>query len=375
LLFAVFGGVYAIAKTVQSRTEVVRPLARRRTSSNVLAAALVLAAAVIALRFTVTRDWFGAEARELWEIPGPATWLHATVVAALIIWLVLRSQSTPRTRGGWGVVTALLVTGAMSPFLQWTVIFFRALVGASLGQEVSLGIVIREKGPLELIPLVGILIVALVQFRRRSVGAAMAYVALAFLGVHLADRWVQSSIEHPRLWAEATQVVVVIVGACVVLFAIDLVSRRELIPRSAILLLAVVPLIAVHGSLLLPIALSSVVGRARVVVGILGAALLAAPRIAADPLRRSWQSVRFTAFNLLLIASYTLAIGIFAPYEDPFQGQAVTWLALPIATALCVRVADRSEPEAPELLGVPLPLLGDLHPQRQEDLLADERLD
>jgi hypothetical protein len=196
-----------------------------------------------------------------------------------------------------------------------------------------------------LIPLV---VLAVVPWSRRSVGRTAAVVAIALflpaLPGYLAGEALGMAV--PPYLATPAQVVAVIVAACVAVMVASAITRRAVVAYHLVVLLAIVPLIAVTGGLLLPAAVSGVVGHALVVAGSLAAVLFGMPRVAADPLRRSRDAVRFTGFTLLVLASYVTSIGQFARYDEPLQGFAVDWLALPLATVLCCRTLPRTSERA-----------------------------
>jgi hypothetical protein len=345
VVVAIFGGVFAIARAARSRSLTTNPFARREVDLRAAAIAVSAAVIVVVLRMTVARDWFGSREAEAWTMLGAQAWPHAVLVGLVIVYLAVRSNYLPRTPRAQGLVLTLLVLAATAPFVQWVFIFLTAAASAAFGGPVNLQLVVTSKLTLLAVALLPLLVVCLLPWSRGSIGRTAALVALAFYGPVLVGRLAQEvgGLTVPQYFASPAMVVVVIIGCSILLLAAMTITRRPLVPARVIALLAVVPLLTETAGLLLPDALSSVIGRLVLVAGSLAALLLSMPRVAADPLRRSQRAIRFVAFNLLVVASFALAIGQFAPYGDPVQNFAADWIAVPLGAALCCRIHGRLE--------------------------------
>jgi hypothetical protein len=150
----------------------------------------------------------------------------------------------------------------------------------------------------------------------------------------------------PAFWAKPPQVAGLLAVGAAALFVATLVRPQLGIPRRLILRLALIPLVAVHATALLPAPWESMLGRAVLVVGVLVAVLLFAPVATADPLHRGERLLRRTTAQVAALVVFALALPSVLRGET-FEIAGTLWLAIPVAAVLCLTLLPRSTP-APE---------------------------
>ena len=351
--FAAFGSFYGVARAAETRHRRSRRWFRGDLTLLPAVVVVLAATALITARLTFAREIFGADDAAIWVLRAFPSWPHAIIVAALIAWLAVRSSLRPLADRGQRLVTVILVVAGTLDFILFAIY----VVGVIL--QYAAGVPARLQGGFELVtPFVRIAVVILVagivslpRFRGtagRAMGAiAVVYLLPALVGIAAE----QSGLKLPAVWAESVQVVIaltVIGGGLLVYVRLRPDSG---VTYAVVARLVIIPLLAVHASVLIPEVLANAFARPILVGGVIAALVLFMPPVAADRLRHARTVLFASAAQLLVLLVYTFSLA------SELRGSLIStygvlWLAIPIGGALCLRVTARgANGTAPERVG------------------------
>jgi hypothetical protein len=338
---------YGFSTAARRRADVSRRVLAARVSRVWLAAAVGGALLVMILRFTVAGGLF-ADPYGLWSPRTPAAWPMSALLAGLIAYMALRSERRPLQDRGFGGLLGVLVVGFAYP----SAVMALAVVGETLSQLVGVpspdytGLI--ECGRFSCVSLVwsavaASLVVFIVLPRwRRTTARAAAIVATPYLVAGTAAPTIDELWPGgPAWWASPAPIVLVLVIiACAVAIG-QWFGIWEEVSRSALLRLAVFPVVVLHAIDLLP---AFIDGRAQTVVAILllvAVMLLLLPPVASDPVRQT-AALTGAAVSVLFGLLGTVLVTM-QPERGPATAALATlMLSVPVITVLVLRV-ERGE--------------------------------
>ena len=352
--FAAFGSYYGVARAAESRSQVFRPLFRDDLPVIAVLGIVLLAAVLVAVRLTVARDLFPEPDPTLWSpfSEAPISWVHAVLVAALVIIVAARSVGRPLRRSRErGVTAALAVAGNAYLVLALAVILIGMLAAIVTG-----GVFLPEPGSivvalLKFAGVAAIIVVVLLPRFRGTAARALGLVTGAYLlpltfSSLLGALGVSLPPSLDAFPASPVQVAVLLVGVALVGAAAAFAGPvGQPFGRSLAVRLAVVPLVAVHAGWLLPAAWSEF-GRVVLVAGVLLALLFFMPKVAADPARHTLDVLTASGAQLLALVVFALAIPSFVD-DGSTVVLGLFWLSVAVIAALTIRttaVATRVGP-------------------------------
>jgi hypothetical protein len=348
--FAAFGSYYGVARAAESRIGWVRPLFRDDLPAVAVAGIVAIVVVVVALRVTVARELFGPPDPELWSPLGkaPISWLHAAVVAALIVLVAARSVRSPLRRSRERRVTAALAVAGNADLAAGIVVILVGMVlAAALG-----GFLILEVSPLVVAALklggvVAITVVALLPPFRGTAARALAVISGAYLiPLTLNGILGAAGVALPPGLAgyPATPVQVMLALLVAAVGGAIVPALRSALGTGLVVRLAVVPVVAVHAGWLLP-AVWTEQGRVVLVVGVLLAVLFLMPPPDEDRDRHAADALAASGGQALALVVFALAIPSFL--GDPqLVVLGLFWLAVAVIAALTVHTWGDAEPTA-----------------------------
>jgi len=345
--FAAFASYYGVARAAESRSRLVRPLFRDDLPGLAVLGIVLLAAVLVVVRLTVWRNLFPDPDPALWApfSEAPISWLHAALVAALVVIVAVRSVGRPLRRSRErGVTAALAVAGN-----AYLVLALAVILGGMLVAIVSGRVFLADPGPvvLAVLKFVGvaavIAVVLLPRFRgtaARALGVVTgAYLLPLTLSALLGALGVRLPSGLDGFPASPVQVAILLVAAAVVSAAVGLASpAAQPVGHSLAVRLAIVPLIAVHAGWLLPAAWSEF-GRVVLVAGVLLALLFFMPKVAADPARHTLDVLTVSGAQLLALVVFALAIPSFVDDGSTIV-LGLFWLSVAVIAALTIRTTS-----------------------------------
>jgi hypothetical protein len=348
--FAAFGSYYGVARAAESRSRLLRPLFRD-TLPAVAVAGIVLAVVVVtSLRLTVARELFPEPDPGLWTplAAAPLSWLHAALVAGLVVLLAAWSARHPLRRSRErGVTAALAVAGNADLAAGVLVIVAGLVVAAATGEVLAPDIPPVLVAALKFAGVGVITATALLPPFRGTAARALALITGAYLvPLTLHGLLVQAGVALPPGVAgyPATPVQVALLLLAVAVVGAALPGLRRMLGPGLVVRLAVVPLVAVHAGWLLPAAWSDL-GRIVLVVGVVLALLFLLPELSADRDRHALDLLTASAGQVLALAVFVLALPSFL--DDPqLVVLGLFWLAVTVIAALTVRTVGEDEPGA-----------------------------
>ena len=338
--FAAFGAYYGVARAAESRSAVLRPLFRDDLRLGVLLGVVALVVAVTVLRLTVARELFPAPDGELWTplAKSPLSWLHAALVAALVVVVAVRSVGRPLRRSrARGVTAALAVAGNAHLVLGVAVILLGLVVAIVSGDRFLPDVPPLVVAVVKFVATLAITLVALLPVFRGTTARSLALVTGAYLvPLTLHGLLATTGSLPPALVgfpASPVQLALLLLAASVVAACVPAVRRAW--GAGLVVRLAVVPLVAVHAGWLLPAAWSEL-GRIVLVVGVLLALLVLMPKPDPDPTRHAASVLTASGGQLLALTVFALAIPSFL--DDPsIVVLGLFWLSVAVIAALVVR--------------------------------------
>lgn len=345
--FAAFGSYYGVARAAESRSLLLRPLFRD-TLPALAVAGIVLAVVVLTgLRLTVARDLFPDPDPGLWSPldTRPLSWLHAALVAALVVVLAARSVRRPLRRSRErGMTAALAVAGNADLAAGVLVIVAGLVVAAATGEVFAPGIPPVVVAAFKFAGVVVITAVAMLPVFGGTAARVLALITGAYLvPLTLHGLLDQAGIALPPGIAgfPATPVQVALFLLAVAVVGAVIPAVRGTLGAALVVRLAVVPLVAVHAGWLLPAAWSGF-GRIVLVVGVVLALLFLLPKLAVDRDRHALDLLAASAGQLLALAVFVLALPSFL--DDPqLVVLGLFWLSVAVIAALTMRTVDDHE--------------------------------
>jgi hypothetical protein len=361
---AAFGALYGVARAAESRVRGIQRVFRNDVPRGLLVLAVGGALAVVALRYTVLSGLFGEYDVALWAFRLSPTWIHAALVAAAIVVVALISLRRPLSRVGRGAATAVFGAAAALQLVAYGPLVVTLAVTALLtGSAVDASDPILAASPWISLGIVAAL--ALVVAHPVFAGSAGRW--MAWLGAFYAIPGALAVAAGPAFdalpsfWAKPPQVAALLAVGAAGLVVHGLIRPRSAVPRRLILKLALIPLVAVHATALLPAPWESTLGRAVLIVGVVLAVLFFAPRRTADPVHRAQRLLTRTTGQLAGLVVFLLAV----PSDfrgETFGALGTIWLAIPVAAVLCLTLAPRT---APTLFETPSFLLDEAAPDER----------
>jgi len=341
-------GTLGVVSALQARHERAAHLIEGRASVTVLGLVLALKLALLAgLYLRLTGDLLGGEPYWRPRLNQPLSWLHAGVVAALILSVVARSWRRPLEGRGFRPLAAVIAAGSALGYLVGTIVGVLATAATALNPTADPAWLFAVAGSLidslDLIQLalaaVIVVSAAIWTLRRRpwSTGwylwlLAGVWLLPPLLGIALPDQPV-------TFWATPGQVdTLITVG--VAGYAILAATRGELRSRATLMArLLVIPFLVINGARLIPASWTQGLLGLGVVASAVVALALDAPRVSADPRRHQRTVTALVASQLALITTfvYLVADAALSGQLDTAAEGAWLWLAIPVAGVLAAR--------------------------------------
>jgi len=346
--FAAFGSYYGVQRAAESRTAAVAFLFRTGMPPGAVLGVVAVVVALVVLRLTVLREAFPEPDPTLWSPfakESPLSWLHAALVAGLVVAVGWRSTRRPLRRLGERRIAAALATVGNVELLLGSVVIVGALLVA-----VVMGSATFPADWLEWVPALkvgGVVVIglsALLPWMRGTAARVLAAISAVYLlPATTQNALVAEGVELPRgiagFAATPVQIMLLLLASSVVLAVVGL--ARASVPRPLVLRLAIVPFIAVHAGWLLPVAWSDL-GRWLLVLGIIASLVLFLPTPDADPARRGIGLLAASGAQLLAITVAALAIP--SLYEDgTLVVLGLLWLAVTVVVSLVVETREPDE--------------------------------
>jgi hypothetical protein len=343
--FAAFGSYYGVQRAAESRTAAVAFLFRTRIPPIGVLGIVAAVVALVVLRLTVLREAFPEPDPTLWSPfakESPLSWVHAALVALLIVLVGWRSTRRPLRRfGERRIAAALAAVGNVELVLGSVVIVGAFLVAVVVGAADLPDAWLAWVPALKVGGVVVIGLSALLPWMRGTAARVLAAItAVYLLPATTQTALVSEGIELPPgiagFAATPVQVMLLLLAAALVLALVGL--ARAPVPRPFVLRLAIVPFIAVHAGWLLPVAWSDL-GRWLLVLGIVASLVLFLPTPDADPARRGIGLLAASGAQLLAITVAALAIP--SLYEDgTLVVLGLLWLAVTVVVSLVIETRD-----------------------------------
>jgi len=344
--FAAFGALFGAARAAETRVGGLRRVFRDDVPSWAVALIVVAVLLIVVARYTFLRGLFGDYDAQLWTFRVAPSWIHGALVSAAIAGVALISARRPLTRIGRRLATAgfgaaaalelvllgpLVITIAVSTILTGSTV---DPTDATLAVTswVSVGIIL--------------LLVAVVAHPvfAGSAGRWMTWLGAFYVVPGAVAAAAGPAFDDlPAFWTKPPQVAAMLALAAGALLVASVIRPQLAIPRRLILRLAIIPLVAVHATALLPAPWESTLGRAVLVIGVVVAVLLFAPPATADPLHRGERLLRRTAAQVAAVVVFVLALPSVLRGET-FAIAGTLWLAIPVTAVLCLTVVPRSTP-------------------------------
>lgn len=348
--FAAFGSYYGVARAAESRAGRMAALFRDDLPTPAVIGLVVAAVVLTGLRLTVARDLFPDPDPALWTPLGqPAlSWVHAAIVAALVVLVAARSVRHPLRRSRERRVTAALAVAGNADLAAGVIVILAGLVvAAASGEFFAPDIPPVAVAVLKVAGVVVITLVALLPPFRGTAARALAVVTGAYLvPLTLHGLLVEAGVALPPGVAgfPATPVQVTLLLLVVAVVGAAVPAVRRALGAALVVRLAVVPLVAVHAGWLLPAAWSEL-GRLVLVVGVVLALLFLLPELARDRDRHAVDLLTASGTQLLALVVFLLALPSFL--DDPqLVVLGLFWLSIAVIAALTVRTTHGAEPAA-----------------------------
>jgi hypothetical protein len=368
--FAAFGALFGAARAAETRAGGLRRVFRDDVPSWAVALIVVAVLGIVAARYTFLRGVFGEYDEQLWTFRLAPSWIHGGLVAAAIAAMALISTRRPLTRIGRRVATAGFgAAAALQLVLLGPLVITIAVSTILTGSTVDLTDVAIDAAPWASVGII-LLLVAVVAHPvfAGSAGRWMTWLgALYVLPGGVAAAAGPAFDDIPAFWTKPPQVAAMLALAAGALLVANVLRPRLAISHRLLLRLAIIPLVAVHATALLPAPWESALGRAVLAIGVVVAVLFFAPPVTADPLHRAERLLRRTAAQVAALVVFVLALPSVLRGET-FEVAGTLWLAIPVAAVLCLTVMPRATP-APT--GVPHILVDPEPPERVTRMVAD----
>ena len=344
--------IFALASSVEEQRERTgRLLSWRVTGRAVIVAAALKLVLLAALYLHVTGGFLGGEPFWRPRLDRPLTWLHAAVVAGLILLVALRSWHRPLRPEGFSPRLAVVSIGvgvmqacALLALLAITVVNAVSPTADTSGLFAFPNWVIDHVERVQLVVGGAILLAALVElWIRRTLTsglylwlAAGTWLVPALLGIAFASE------NSPTAWAAPGQVETLLTAAVLV---IALSRRAAGVNRRGLMFLIVVPLVVLHLDSFWPEAWMDHVTQIAVVAAAVVALWLNPSPVYADRRRneRSRSLLVAGQLGLLTLYLYLLTDADLASGLGSSTTIAWLWLGIPVTAVLTARVAARAD--------------------------------
>lgn len=338
---ATIGGVAEWAQRAHVSSD--RLAQRLRIDRWVPVALAAVMLVVVVVRLTVLSSLFGPADAIIWTPGEPITWLHAVVAGALVLGVVVWSDRSPLRPRGQLLATTLIAAAAGIGQLLFLVTYVLMLVAPGAERIMD---AIGDQFMWIALAITLLLLVLLLPPFRHSTGRAAAIVGLAVI----VPFQIIVLFPIPRVVATPTQLLPVVIGGALVLAIVGLARGRDVVDRLMLVRLAVVPCIAVHAGQLIPAVLSDALARPILVAASLVGLVLFGFARRPGPAGASTAFLAPFAVQLGVLGITIVGIVIGGDI-DALTTMAVIYLAWPVATVLCCRIAE----PAPRFAGTPQP--------------------
>jgi hypothetical protein len=340
--------IFAVASSVEEQRERTgRLLAWRVTRQAVLCATVLKLVLLGALYLHLTGGFLGGEPFWRPRLDRPLSWLHAAIVAGLILLVALRSWRRPLAPAGFSPRLAVVSFGVgimqVCALVALVVVTVVNAVSPTTDTSSLFTIpnwVIDHVEMVQLVVAAAILLAALAELAvRRSLTsglylwlAAGTWLVPALLGVAFA------SDDTPAAWAVPGQVEAVLTVA---VLAVALSRRPAGVQPRTLMMLIVVPFVVLHLDSFWPDAWMDHVTQIAVVAAVVIALWLNPPPVYADRRRNERSRALLVAgqLGLLTLYLYLLTDADIADGLGSSTTIAWLWLGVPLTAVLTARVA------------------------------------
>jgi hypothetical protein len=346
-------GALGVVSALQARHERAAHLIEGRASVAILVTVLAVKLMLLAaLYLHLTGDWLGGEPYWRPRLNQPLSWLHAALVAALILSVVARSWRRPLEARGFRSRAAVIAASSALGYLVGTIVSVLATAATALDPMadaallfVAAGAMIDSLDVLQLGLAVGILVSAVFWTLRRRPWSTGWYLWLLsgawllppLLGIALPDQPI-------TFWATPGQVDTIITLG-VAGYAILLAARAELRSHATLLVrLLLIPFLVINGARLFPDSWTQGLLGLGVVASAVVSFVLDGPRVSADPRTNQRTVTALVASQLALITTFVYLVpdAALSGQLDTAAEGAWLWLALPVAGVLAARARPSS---------------------------------
>lgn len=347
--FAAFGSYFGVARAAESRSRWLQPLFREDLPALAVAGVVGAIVVLTVLRLTVARELFPEPDPALWSPLGtvPLSWLHAGIVAALVVVIAVRSVRHPLRRSRERRVTAALAVAGNADLAAGVGVILAGMVVAAVsGEFFAPDIPPVFVALLKFVGVVVITVVALMPPFRGTAARSLALITGAYLvPLTFHGLLVQAGAVLPDGVAgfPATPVQVAVLLLVVAVVGAVVPAARRAFGTGLVVRFAVVPFVAVHAGWLLPAAWSDL-GRIVLVVGVVLALLFLLPKLARDRDQHTGDLLAASGAQLLALVVFALALPSFL--DDPqLVVLGLFWLSLAVIAALTVSTTAEEEPD------------------------------
>ncbi len=339
---ATLAAFYGFATAARSRVDTSRPVLGASADRRWVTVAVIAAAAVIVFRLTVGKDLF-PDPYDLWSLRTPASWPMTAILAATIVFITLRSERRPLDDRGFGTLIGILVVAFAYPSIIQASGAVGSLLETLFGTTPPILDGWIECGPFNCFSFVwfaaaaSLTVFLVVPTWRGTTARAAAIVSVPYLLAGTAAPTIDVLLPGgPAWWASPAPIALAVIVIVGVITAGQSFGVWRSIPRTALVRLAVYPVIVLHAVDLLPAFLDGPV-QVFVAVGLLAAViLLFLPPVAADPVRHT-AVVSGATFAVLFALSGTMLATIAPERQSVTITLATLMLSVPVMTALVLR--------------------------------------
>lgn len=350
--------MFALAASLQAHHEHANSAMRWRVTVPAVVVALVIKVVLLAaLYLHLTGGVLGGP--NLWRprVDQPLSWVHAFVVAILIVCVAVRSWDRPLVAHNFSLRLTAITVGAAVMELTALVTLITIRVVSSLSPTTDttpfftvLAWVIEHNEGLQLGVGIGILAIAVAESAIRRPWTTGSYLWL------VAGLWLVPPLTGIALFADSTLTFWATPGqvdtALAVIVAGLLVVKGTSIGHPRILLrLILIPSVVIHAVNLFPESWTKQFLPLAVVSSVVIALAVKAPRTSADLRRNERTLCLLVAAHLGLLAAYLFVL----PNAELSEGLSIAttaawlWLSIPVTAVLLTRVAPSPIPPAPSL--------------------------
>lgn len=357
---------FALVTALHTRHQRVARAIEGRAPPWLLAAVLALkSAALLALYLRLTGDWLGGEPYWRPRLNQPLSWLHAALVATVILVVAVRSWARPLAGAGFTRWAAILAAGAGFGYLVAALAGVIATAGSALRPDADVSGVLAMASQVidgqEVVQVgvaAGLLVLGVYGLIRRR--AWTSGVVLQLLGgLWLLPPLVGIAIpEQPvTFWATPGQVdTMLTIGVALYVVRAGLVGtlRQD---TTLLVRLLVIPTIVVNGDRLLPESWTAPLLTVAIVMSTVVALALDAPPVSPDRRRNERTLGLLVAGQVALLTAYLYLLpdAELTGQLDTAARGAWLWLAVPAAGVLAARAVRQPDPPGSGSQPAPVP--------------------